>query len=321
MVLLVCVAFSLLLPKHLFADSPPENDLSLAIPLQFPLAVYTNPNTVHIPFKMVGRLIAVEAQVDTISGTFIFDTGAERLLLNKRYFDGYHGAANLTAMGNTGAIEVVKHQWVDSLLWDNLVFGKVHANVLDLSHIEQRKKIRLIGIIGYDVFKDFEVLIDFQLMQLVLSKVDKKGNRLDQQAFTEIPYDSVDFKLHRHIIILRTEIDGITLKFSLDSGAELNLIDRRVKRRVLDHFEIVKRVKMLGTGRKSIEVLAGNLLHVKCGNQENEGMRTLLTNLSEMNEAFKTGLDGVMGYEFLAPRRTLINYKKKKLFFFRQVRP
>ena len=170
-------------------------------------------------------------------------------------------------------------------------------------------------------FKDYEVFIDFQMMQLVLSKLDRKGNRLDREAFYEEPYDSVDFKLSRHIIILRVEVAGVRLKFSLDSGAELNLIDRRVKRGVLDHFEIVKRVRMLGTGSQTIEVLAGKLSNVKCGNQENGAMRTLLTNLSEMNETFKTGLNGVMGYEFLAPRRTLINYKKKKLFFFREARP
>ncbi|GJM32729.1 MAG: hypothetical protein DHS20C18_17300 [Saprospiraceae bacterium] len=308
-------------PQHVSATDPLKPDLIFSCPLQFPLAVATNPNTVHIPFNMIGRLIAVDARVDTVAGTFILDTGAERLLLNKNYFDGFRGAGDWVAMGNTGEVENVRHKKVDSLFWDNLLFADVKANVLDLSHIEQKKKIRLVGIIGYDVFKDFEVFLDFQLMQIVLSKLDKAGNRIDKEVFLEQPYDSLDFRLYRHLIIIKAEIEGVSLKFSLDSGAELNLLDRRVKRKVLNHFEIVKRVNMLGMGQKTIEVLAGVLNDVKCGNQESEGMRTLLTNLSEMNTSFQVNIDGVLGYEFLVTRRTLINYKQKKMFFFKEIRP
>ncbi|HMQ86887.1 MAG TPA: hypothetical protein PKB07_04855, partial [Flavilitoribacter sp.] len=53
------------------------------------------------------------------------------------------------------------------------------------------------------------------------------------------------------------------------------------------------------------------------GNQPNEEMGTLLPSLEDMNNEFHTRLDGVIGMEFLFPRRTLINYKQKKLFFYK----
>ncbi|MEZ4994535.1 MAG: pepsin/retropepsin-like aspartic protease family protein [Saprospiraceae bacterium] len=313
------LVFCCLYTNKAIAHKLPD-DYFFTCDLHFPLAVQSSPNTIHIPFKMVGRLIAVEARADTVAGTFIVDTGAERLLLNRNHFrERYY--EQFTSVGNTGMVQAVSQRWVDSLFWDNLTFPEVKANVLDLSHIERKKHIRLVGIIGQNVFADFELFLDFQSQQLVLTRLDAAGNRLDPDAIWESPYDSLDFRLVEHLIMVEAEVQGRTLKFNLDSGAEVNLLDRRVKRKVLDDFEIVKRVKMVGTGQKQIEVLAGVLHHVRCGNQENEEMRTLITNLSQMSTNFGTRIDGVIGYEFLNSRRTLINYKRRKLYFFRPQRP
>lgn len=309
-------------PRQLLhaAESPPPDDFFFSCDLQFPLAIQSGPYTIHVPFKMVGRLIAVEAQVDTVAGTFIIDTGAERLLLNKKHYRE-RGLEQLASMGNTGAVTAVTPRWVDSLVWDNLLFKNVLANVVDLTHIEQKKHIRLVGIIGQNVFEDFELFLDFQTQQLTLTRVNKNGDRLDPEAIWETPYDSLDFKLVRHLIMLEAEVQGRKMKFNLDSGAEVNLLDHKVHRKVLDDFEIIKRVKMNGVGQQEIEVLAGVLHRVRCGAQYEEGMRTLITNLLQMSTNFGTRIDGVVGYEFLCTRRTLINYKRKKLYFFRQQRP
>lgn len=319
---ITCCAF--VPATSIFATEPPEDELHYFPSLSFPEAVVINPNTIYIPFNLAGRLIAVEARVDTFVGTFIVDTGAERLLLNKKYF-GRSGpspdASRVSAIGNTGQVADVEKRWVDTLHWDNLFFKRVQANIVDLTHIEQKKKIKLIGVLGFNVFKDFEVFLDFQLMQIILTRLDRKGFRLDSTAIWEVPYDSLDFKMAGHFIVLKGEVGGQTFKFGLDSGAELNLIDRRVKRKILDQFEIVKRVRMLGAGQNTIEVVAGNLNQVKIGNQFSEQMRTLLTSLSEMSFNFGIRLDGIIGYEFLSSRRTLINYKRKKLFFFAYQKP
>lgn len=317
---IICCSF--VPTASIFAIDPPEDKLHYLPSLSFPEAVVINPNTIYIPFTLAGRLIAVEARVDTFIGTFVIDTGAERLLLNKKYFGRNNvNSSTVSAIGNTGAVADVDKRWVDTLHWDNLFFKNVEANIVDLTHIEQKKKIKLIGILGFNVFKDFEIFLDFQLKQVILTRLDRKGFRIDSTAIWEVPYDSLDFKMARHLIVLKGQVGDQNLKFGLDSGAELNLIDRRVKRKILDQFEIVKRVRMLGAGQNKIEVIAGNLNQVKVGNQFSEQMRTLLTNLSEMNMNFGIRLDGILGYEFLSSRRTLINYKRKKLFFFANQKP
>lgn len=313
----------LLTPRFLWSAEDPPEDLPVFFPtLSFPEAVLINPNTIYIPFKLAGRLITVEARVDTLQGNFVLDTGAERLLLNRRFFGRPgHVSASVRAMGNTGQVLDVDEHYIDTLHWDNLYFKNVQANIMDLSHIERKKHISLIGIIGYNVFKNFEIFLDFQSMQIVLTRLDKKGYRIDSTAIWETPVDSIDFKLAKHFIVFKGRVGESNLRFGLDSGAELNLIDRRVRRKVFDQFEIVKRVRMLGAGQNTIEVVAGSLQDVHVGQQHSDSMRTLITSLSDMNLNFGTRLDGILGYEFLSTRRTLINYKRKKLYFFAYQRP
>ena len=289
--------------------------------LHFSQAFSNNPNTIRIPFQLVGRLIAVEASVDTITGKFIIDTGAERLLLNKNYVDGTRRLSGGSAHGASGAVKEAWAKNVDSLLWDNLSFFNIPAHVIDMTHLEEKRKTRIVGIIGYEVLKDYEILLDYPARQIMLSKLDRKGNRIDEQAFSEAPIDSINFKLFKHGIIVNGTVQGVPLKFNLDSGAELNLIDRKVKRQVIKNFEIIKRVNMIGAGKKQIEVLAGILKGVECGKTPNYGMRTLLTSLDDLSLTYGGKIHGVLGFEFLRSKKTLINYKKKKIYFFNLVRP
>ena len=62
--------------------------------------------------------------------------------------------------------------------------------------------------------------------------------------------------------------------------------------------------------------MAGTLIKLKLSETIFVGpMKTMLTNLTKMNNAFGTKLDGILGYEFLKRKRTIINYKKEKLYF------
>lgn len=288
--------------------------------LSFPQAAIADVNTIYIPFTLVGQLIMVEAKVDTVTGFFMLDTGSEKLVLNKQYFEAGENGRAIAAVGNTGMVNAVIEKRVDSLQLDQLVVHDIWAHLVDLHHIELKKNTRLIGILGHDVYQDFEVFIDFQSKVIVLTRVDKKGIRIDTLAPYEVPYDSMEFELRHHLIIVDTKVNNVRLKMILDSGAELNLIDRQVNRKVMDKFTIIKRVNLLGVGNKEVEVLAGVMNEVQCGNQFSEKMNTLLTSLDEINQSFDVNVQGVLGYEFLKKRRVMINYQKRKLYFFNLVR-
>ena len=287
----------------------------------FPEGMAIQYHTIRIPFRLVGRLIAVKAKVDTIAGTFFFDTGSDRLLLNSRLFKGGQPIANRNNLGITGNIGRVREQRIDTLFWDNLSIPNITANIVDLSHIETTRNIELAGILGYNVFEAYEVFIDYTVNQLIVTKLDHNGFPIDENPYGEVAIDSLSFRLKRHAILLEGQIQGVPLLFHLDTGAELNLLDRKIKRPVLQQFKILKRVNLMGAGQESVEALAGILSGLVLTQQKNYGMRTLLTNLSSLNRIIGTKIDGVLGYEFLRPRRTVINYKRRKLYFFKMVRP
>ena len=288
--------------------------------VSFPQGVTVSQNTIYIPFRMIGRLIAVEAKVDTQQGFFFLDTGASDLLLNKHYFEGESAIASTNSYGVGGDIGQLMTHRVDTLFWDGLEIKDLQGHVVSLKHIEETKRAKVLGILGYKVFSNFEILIDYSIRQLIITRVDKKGNRLDRDAIFQAPVDSLDFKLIGHAIVIPAQVNGIKLKLALDTGAELNLLDVKVKRKVLDNFEILRRTTMMGAGRKEIEVLAGILYGVDLDVDQKIGMRTLLTRMWKVNDAMGTKLDGILGYEFLFDKRALINYKKEKLYFFEPLR-
>lgn len=287
-------------------------------PILFPEAEAINEYTTRIPFKLVDHLIVVEAELLNKKGNFIIDSGSETLILNKVHFQSKYSRKRKS----TETSGIIKH--IDNPIERHLKDFKIqgfsvknkYSDIIDLSHIETSKKIKLLGIIGYNVLKDYEVFIDLYLNQITLTKIDKRGNRLDSKVYVEKIVDSANFKLKNHSIVLTCTVNKHKLKFGLDTAAEFNQINKNVSKAVLKHFIPTKQLTLIGAGDRKIKVLAGKLYRVKLTNKTYFGpMHTILTNLLKINDAFGTQLDGILGYEFLAQKRTIINYKKEKLYF------
>jgi len=293
------------------------DELRHNIQIIFPYAAWADQHTVQIPIEFVGRLPCVRASIDTTSGLFIFDTGASDLILNDSYFGDHSRQSASLSAGSTGQIIEYGHEKIDSLTSNGFIFKKLTGKLINLTHIETSKNTRILGILGYDVYRDFEVFIDYPFRQIILTRLDKKGKRIFRRGIIELPSDSVEFSLHKHVIVLDGSVNGKRLKWSIDTGAEVNLLDKRVNRRVLDNFEIIRRAILMGVGNKKVEVIAGRLDGVNCGHGQTYPMRTLLTSTDYIREMTNIRVDGVLGYEYLYTKRISINYKTKKLFFYK----
>lgn len=287
------------------------------IPLYFSKAERINEFSNRIPFKLVDRLIVIEGILNDKKGKFIIDTGSEALILNKVHFKTY--GFNYEKTGETsGVLRKINpiEKTIRKLSFDNLNLKNKNSDVIDLSHIEKSKKIKLLGIIGYAILKDYEVFVDLYLNQITLSKIDKSGNKLSQEKYLETIVDSIDFTLKKHTIVLKAFVNKEKVTFGLDTGAEFNQINSRINKKVLKYFYAKKRIKLTGASSKQIEVLYGSLHRVKLNNKTYFGpMKTIVTNLNNMNKAFGTKLDGILGHDFFAQKRVIINYKKEKLYF------
>lgn len=286
--------------------------------ITFPKSEILNSNTTRIPFKLIDHLIVVEAEILNKTGNFIIDTGSETLILNKVHFPmvyKYDEKSNQTS-GILSEIDIIHKKRVKEFRLQNFKLFGTNSDIINLSHIEKSKNISILGVIGFSILKDYEVFIDLYLNQITLSKIDQFGNKLNEKVYLEKIVDSINFKLKNHTIILNTTINKQNLKFGLDSGAEFNQINKSINKKVLKYFVPKKRLLLSGAANNQIEVLLGKLYRVKVSKTVYFGpMYTILTNLSNMNKAFGTYLDGILGYEFFKQKRTIINYKKEKLYF------
>lgn len=287
-------------------------------PIIFPKAEVVNQYTTRIPFKLVDHLIVVEAELKNEKGNFIIDTGSEALILNSVHFDNLYEfqKKDINASGVSEILDYSYEKTVDEFNLSHFKLQNKVSDVINLSHIEKSKKIKLLGIIGYSILKDFEVFIDLHLNQITLTKVDKYGKLLNDKVYLEKIVDSLDFNLKKHTIVVNGFINNQKVRLGIDTAAEFNQINKSVNKKALRYFIPKKRLKLHGASEKTIRVLAGKLHRVKLNDNVYFGpMYTVLTNLNQMNEAFGTQLDGILGYEFFAQKRTIINYKKEKLYF------
>lgn len=289
--------------------------------LHFPKAEYIGENTVRIPFKLYDRLIVIEAEIFNQKGNFVIDTGAEKLLLNNVHFNGTNlKPSHLRHSGVSSDIDEVKIKWLKKILVRDFSIDNVKSHLMDLSHIEKSKKMSLFGVVGFNVLKDYEIFIDFYLKQITLSKIDKDGKKIDDLPYLEKITDTLNFTLRKHTIVVDSYVNNQKLKFGLDTGAEMNMLDKYVSKKVIKNFKTPKQIVVVGAGKQKSNVLAGKLHKVKLTNTIYCGpMKTILTDLRNMNVAYGTKLDGILGYEFVVTRRMILNYKKKQLYFIKTV--
>ncbi|WP_420553104.1 hypothetical protein [Tenacibaculum aiptasiae] len=310
------ILFFLSIGKFSYATN--DNEIIInSVPIHFKNAKVINEHSTRIPFKLVDRLIVIEGNIKDKKGNFIIDTGSETMILNKAHFKIYpFQKEKKTTTGVINNIDNLFEKKIKKLSLKEFILHNKRSDIIDLSHIEKSKKIKLLGIIGYSILKDYEIFIDLYLNQITLTKIDSSGNTLNKNVYLEKIVDTVDFKLEKHTIVLNGYIGKQKIKFGLDTGAEFNQLHKRINKKALKHFYPKKRVKLVGASKRKIEVMYGDLFRIKLSDKIYFGpMKTMLTSLHNMNKAFGTNLDGILGHDFFAQKRVIINYKKEKLYF------
>lgn len=297
------------------AGAASSTNPSLQVDFSFSSGAQYSPNSIIVPFVFNGGLVIVKARVEEMEGNFVLDTGASGLILNERYFTADQELVNLQGMGLGGATSPIGELEVDSLELEELSFQRVKAQTLDLTPIEQSKKSRILGLIGYDILKDFEILFDYRQRILTFSKTDQDGNILTVLPHTLNKADSLSFRLANFIPLIEVEVNGKKKMMGMDTGAEYNLLNIKRCKDVLSAFAIKKTIEVASPGGKKIEALVGKLARVilkdkyRCGT-----MSTVLTNLKDLETIYACKLDGILGYDFFATWLVSINYKKQVLY-------
>jgi predicted aspartyl protease len=261
-----------------------------------------------IPLKRAGRLFLIEATVDDEAGNLVFDTGARGIVLNNTYFREYLHSGTIQSHGITGSVQSANQISVKKIGFAGLEFKNLRADVANLGHIENRRGVKILGLVGFSLIKDMEIIIDPSLSQLILYRIDRTGKRMNSSHPAFKPEYSQKMTGSSGIVFLKGNIGGKTLSFCLDTGAETNAISSNSGRNILETITIVRRTTLRGTGPASSEVLYGKMNDFSFGKKQLPGMETIVTNLEPLSEAYGTHIDGMLGYTFLEKGTFSVNF-------------
>jgi predicted aspartyl protease len=316
-VCLVCICHT----YSLAAMADPLKDTTAAKPIEKDPVIKTDSAHCTIPFSRAGNLIIIRAKVDTTEGNFILDTGAPGLVLNIPYFRNYtalEGTDDIQG-GVTGRVEDAGRVNIDSLSFGPIHYYKAEADRINLGHIENRKGIKIHGLLGMQLFKKFEMIIDYENNLIHLHHLTKKDDKnyrhpllQDTATYIEASIDFIENKLITYVYSA-----GKKLSFVVDSGAETNLIDSRLPDKIIDNVIVNKRIFLSGTGSKRVEALSGSINELTIGNYNVANLPIVVTNLEKLCFAYNRCLDGMLGFDFLSRQKIGFNFVKRKMYIWK----
>jgi predicted aspartyl protease len=266
-----------------------------------------------IPLKNAGRLFMIEAIIDNQSGNLIFDTGASGLVMNRTYFRKHLRLESQNSNGITGQLGEVDKISLDNINISGLTLKGMPASLADLGHVENRRGVKVLGLIGFEVFKEFEIVIDASNNELQLHRIDSKGNRVNNTLKYFKPDITQPVEVVRNILFLKGTVGGKLLRFCLDTGAETNVISSRASKSVLNTITLNRKSNLSGAGKKSVEVLFGSMNDFVLAGHQIKNMETIVTQLDALNEAYGVEIDGMLGYNFLTQGIISVNFTKRQL--------
>ncbi len=265
-----------------------------------------------IPFSLVGNLIVFEATVMGQTGSFILDSGNSEVILNHAYFEG---KPNPMSRGKLQSIhgEISSNLEYHITLHLDELSVKSYAMVIDLSPIEKRKKMNILGVVGIQVFKKYEIVIDFFSEQIFLYDLDRKGNRFFLEP-TPIPTETLAFRYKEHMLYVSGRIGERELKLGVDTGVETNIFSSYLLKSSISGKVAAINRTVIGINGKTSQVpsfLVGNL---QVGNLLIPSTKTLFMSMKPINKLSGPDLDGLLGQAFFRHFRTAFNFKKKEIY-------
>ena len=252
--------------------------------------IYSN---TEIEFKLLNEIVLVSAAVNDEQGYLIFDTGAMKTGLHKKYFSDMQGKELEIAkfsgeMANDTATEVT----IRSLSFSDVTLTDQNAMLMDLSYVEDSliafdPSLRLLGTMGIDIIRNFSVMMDYGKNKITLDPL---------RGFDK--YTCVPLQMEA-LPVVGIEIDGEQYSFVLDTGANTCLLGTALQNR----FPVQP-----AEGAPSVFKISSVYLQ----NRQYNDVLSVFTDISAIQS--KVSVDGVIGYHILSAQRSFFDFSHQKLY-------
>ncbi len=258
-------------------------------------------------FELASGMVIVKAAINGRVGDFILDTGSPGIVLNS-HTDEIQNSCAAAGVGGQMTIGTVE---VENFEWGIIRKEKMQGFVLDVSHLEAACGREIMGLIGFDVLKNYELFFDYK------NKTVKVFNAGEIESLTNLKVvKSIPFTLLGHVPVISTKVGGKRAYLGLDSGAEVNLLDSRFFDKIdLKSLTDIEQEFLTGLDNQKHPVMAADIETTQVRRHCLPEMRYVFTDLDMLAAHFGSPLDGLLGFPFFKNQVISINYKKKKIYF------
>ena len=260
------------------------------------------PASTTISFTMLEGMMVVEATVNQQKGNFFIDTGAPTLVLNQQPTVN----TQLTGRGISEGL-IADEVVVQEFHWSGIRKKNVAAFKVDISHLEKISGQNLAGIIGYDILKEVELLVDYHTQTVQLSPV--------KAPKTKQPLAIIPFTMQAHLPVIKVKIGKKKFRLALDTASESNILDKKILRKLdktlLSNHKIGE---IQGVDQQIKEVQVATIHQTAIRELSFDNMAYLFTDLSHLKSDSGLYIDGLLGYPFFKQGKLSINYQEKKIY-------
>ncbi len=278
--------------------------LCISCLLSVATALGTPSKDINVPFKLVKGLIIVEVEFENRVGNFIFDTGAEELLMDLEYTSG----EKVEFSSLNGTITTYKTE-IRNVALGNIKKKKVDAFVTNLSAIESFLDMEIEGIMGCDFFIPNSVIIDFEKGKLRVTEEEIIADNMWQ-------FNKTKFKFTSGLPIVEVSLDGQKYLFCLDSGASSHFIDTKLVNKNPHLFTNTGNqvdIVTASTRIQSVEKVSSQSL--KLGNEKLQSTIFCPKDFEEFNRHTDKYISGIVSLTQLSTRYLAIDLKRNVIYY------
>lgn len=269
-----------------------------------------HPESLTCSFELHEKLIVVKAKLNGIDRNFLLDSGAPDIILNKKHIEVNKLInSDITFQSSTGS-GYIALTFMKNFNWNSLTIKNKRTAVMDFEHLEKALNITVYGILGYSVFRDYTLFVDYKNKQVNLwSDINKSNYKV---------ISHIDFIMQKHIVVVETKVGNLNLKMGLDTGATANVVDIKYQKKLNKHLKKLDKDTIYGGSKSTKEIISYSLDEMIINNYTYKNMRLIFNNINHLNASSLYKKDGSLGYQFLKVRQVAINYPKNQLQFIRK---
>ncbi|GGK67157.1 hypothetical protein GCM10011405_13910 [Rufibacter glacialis] len=187
-------------------------------------------NRVRIPFKLVHNLVIIPIQINNSQPlNFVVDTGVDRtLLMEIGAFDTITlnniERLYLRGLGKGAGIEAIL-SWGNRLNFSGIEARNQRVLLLEenIFNLSTRLGMEINGIIGYPLFKDFVVEIDYEAQVMTLYKPGRFPQK-KADKYTVVPLTIENSKPYVQVQVTFPDGDKCAMRLIVDSGMSASML-------------------------------------------------------------------------------------------------